>query len=431
VPPLKFSLFLLIFVIAANPLAAEPPSLVDRLMSILRKDELPAAAASPEAPGTKKEAVAEETPPTPQQQGKTAPAKNFLPVYDLDRSAGEEETKPRLLPFFASGSLQAPPKETLSVVILIPDSDRDASKAFDLARKAQDAASGKHPGWLAKDAFLFVPQFLNPEDVPEKQDTLLRWVGGGWIYGGDSVVDPTPGVFLKPRNLNAYAVMDFVLLAISRRELFPDLERVVIAGSGAGADFVQRYAALGTAADILTADQISVRYVAANAWSYLYFDKTRWIEPKDDPVTRRAQEAVFAEPAKDSCAVSNAWPYGFESMPAYGKTQGENEIRLRYDRRNVIYLVGKEAVKDAEDSSPSACALRLQGKNISSRAQTYFSHLRKLYSEEAIARGQRFYLVPELDEVAEALWLSPCGLSSLFGDGSCAPEGEKALKILD
>jgi hypothetical protein len=411
---------------------AEPPSLVDRLMSILRKDPLPSpAAAHPDsapkaaAPETKEDAP--EEPP----QSRTGIARNFLPVYDLNRGEGEEEATPRLLPFFASGALQNPSQGVLSVVILIPDSDRDAARAFALTRKAQEMASGKHPDWLAKDAFLFVPQFLNPEDIQEKNNSLLRWTGGSWIYGGDSAMDAAPDMVLNARNLSSYAVLDFVLLAVARRELFPNLERVVIAGAGAGGDFVQRYAALGKAVEILTADQIAVRYVAGNAWSYLYFDKTRAVPPKDDPLTRQAQEAVFAEPKKEECAAANAYPYGFESMPAYGKLQGETEIRLRYDRRNVIYLAGKEATKDAQDSSPQACALNLQGKNILERAEVYFSHLKKLYGEDAITRGQRFYLVAERDEAAETLWLSPCGLSALFGDGACDPAGGKALKILD
>jgi hypothetical protein len=429
--PLPIFPFLLALLIVAGPAAAEPPSLVDRLMSILRKDPLPAS--EPSDPGSAPKAppagTPEEEPESPQQKADVA--RNFLPIYDLNRGAGEEETKPRLLPFYASGTLQNPPRGILSVMILIPESDRDAARIFNLARKAQDSASGKHPEWLAKDVFLFVPQFLNPEDIQEKNNSILSWTGNSWAYGGDSAGDPTPGVFLKTQDLGSYAVMDFILLAVSRRELFPELERVVIAGAGAGGDFVQRYAALGKAVDILTADQISVRYVAGNATSYLYFDKTRAVPPKDDPLTRSAQEGVFAEPKKEECAEANIYPYGFESMPAYGKQQGETEIRLRYDRRNVIYLVGKNAVKEAEDSSPQACALRLQGKNILERAEIYFSHLQKLYGEEAITRGQRFYAVPERDEAAETLWLSPCGLSSLFGDGACDSAGEKALKTVD
>src|SRR5262249_13789089 len=151
--------------------AAEPPSLVDRLMSLLKKEDTVPAETSP-----KESAAAPE--PAAAHKDRTEIAKNFLPVYDLARGKGEEDAKPHLLPFFSSSALLDLPGGILSIVILVPDSDRDAARAFAYARKAQDTASAQHPEWLAKDAFLFVPQFLNPEDIPGKNEALLRWAGG-------------------------------------------------------------------------------------------------------------------------------------------------------------------------------------------------------------------------------------------------------------
>lgn len=47
------------------------------------------------------------------------------------------------------------------------------------------------------------------------------------------------------RGISSFTVMDLILMFLSDRARFCNLESVVLAGSGAGANFVQRYAAFG------------------------------------------------------------------------------------------------------------------------------------------------------------------------------------------
>ncbi len=421
--------FLILLLLAVPLHAQKPPSLVDRLMTLLGDGGLQPIEIQPPAV----------TAPAPAKMPHTEPgqglelATSFLPIYDLeDTDAETAPEKPMLLPFFASGPVNKKQRNILSLVVMIPDSDREAARAYAFARAAQDEASANFPAWYAGNALVIAPQFLNPEDVAANKDrwpdggkSLLTWAGAGWIYGADSAAEAAPGAVGAPEGMSSYEVLDFVLLALARKELFPDLERVVIAGGGAGGDFVQRYAALGLAPDALTGDGIKVRFIAANAWSYMYFDKTRAQLGDNASFTPAEGQTVFAEPKAGSCANYNVYPYGLEALPPYGRRQGEASIRLRYDSRVVLYLAGKKAVHPLPDSSPQACALILQGHSLNQRAQVFYQHLSRLYGDNLPAT-QRLYEVPEAGEEAPALWRGACGLKVLYGDGSCATEtGEK------
>ncbi|MBI3419637.1 MAG: hypothetical protein HY053_05855 [Proteobacteria bacterium] len=425
----KYLLLLSLLLLTTPAEAQEKPlSLVDRVLSLLGHENLPRLKVQPEAQMPPPSALA--PPRIPPRRAEVELARRFLPVYDLDRGG---EGKPQVLPFFASGELEERHSDILSIIVMVPDSDREAARAYAFARTAQDDASALHPEWYANNAFIFVPQFLTPEDIarraaqwPDGGASLLRWAGGGWIYGADSVADNAAD--LNARGMTAYAALDFALLAIAKRELFPELQRVVIVGAGGGGDFVQRYAALGVAPDILSGDNISVRFVSANAWSYMYLDKTRAVPPEAGTLPEPGVEPVFAAPKEGSCASYNLFPYGFAGMPNYGRRQGENELRLRYVTRTVFYLSGAEATRPLPDASPQACALILQGRSLAERARLYFSSLQKLYGDD-LARTQRFYSLPKVGEPAQAIWQHPCGLAALYGDGGCEAAGAVGNKL--
>lgn len=426
-PKLLFPL-LALFLFCAGPVYAEekPPSLVDRLLSLLKGNhEMPRIEVRP-APQT-----ASSVPP---RRAEVELARNFLPVYDLERGLSDDSLPPMVLPFFASSPIKEEAQRNVySILVMIPDSDREAARAYAFARNAQDQASAFHPEWYAGNAFVFAPQFLNPEDIaphasswPDQGAALLRWPGAGWIYGADSAFEPKPNTILNGHGMSSYATLDFVLLALARREHFPDLERVVIAGAGGGGDFVQRYATLGIAPDILLADNITVRFVVANAYSYMYIDPTRAVLPEPAEVSGEA-EPVFAAPKEGSCPPADFYPYGMQALPSYGHKQGDTEIRLRYGTRFIFYLAGKQAPALPPDTSPQACALDLQGKSLPERARLFFASLVRLYGPDDLARAQRLYLVPDAAAEPQALWNSPCGLSVLYGDGSCGDKNPAAL----
>lgn len=426
---MNYCLFCLLFFLAfVGPLAAaeNPPNLVDKLLAILGNKNLPridipapdapiATSPKPKAPALRSDALEIAT--------------NFLPVYPLDHDLDDN---PRVIPFYASGPLNQRQGGVTTLIIMLPDESREAAKAYAHAKSAQDEAVARNPQWNAADSFIFAPQFLNSEDIeahamrwPDAGDALLRWGMNGWAAGEESLSPASirqedVHAWQPQRGLSSFAVMDFLLLTLARPKLFPDLKRVVIAGSGLGGAFVQRYAALGVAPDILVEEGITLRFVPALAQAYMYFDALRAQPAVAGEYNNPDEPPVFV--INKECARANAYPYGLEGWPAYARRQGENAVRLRYSARQVIYLTGEGARLPQQDATPDGCALTLQGDTLKARAQIYFAHVKKIFGLD-IDRTQRLILAPKINEDALSLWRSPCGTSALFADGVC--EGNK------
>lgn len=419
-----FSGVLLWAVLIAAPAYAETggAGLVDKLLSILGNKNLPRInVPPPPAP--------QAVPSLPQQAAPGAGpeiARNFLPVYALDRDVDDN---PPVLPFFASGPLDRVYRGVTSLVIMLHDKDGEAARAFAYARSAQDEAAARFPEWDAGDAYLFAPQFLSAsmlatraQDWPDGGEALLRWASDGWRMGEDSAgsLNEQGGAqasWMQRRGLSSFSVMDFMLLTLARPKIFPDLKRVVIAGTGAGGDFVQRYAVLGVSPAILEEEGIEVRFVPALANSFLYLDAQRApVKPAgeykaDDP-------PAFGAMKEGACAPANTYPFGLEAMLAYGRKQGEAGLRLRYGERKVLYLVGDGATLPLKDTTPEACALDVQGGTLKSRTMIYAAHIQKLYGPD-VECSQRLLLASKVNEDALTLWRSRCGMAALFGDGWC------------
>ena len=435
--PRRFLVFLLALMLlglscgtaaAEEKPAEEKQGLIDKLMTILAGKNLPRVdipAPPPLSPG-----AAGQKPPGMKKAASVEVAHNFLPVYALDR---DSEPAPQVLPFFSSAPVNEAHAGIAQLVIMIHDSDREAARAFAFIRSAGDEASARHPEWAARDAFLFAPQFLNGPDIaarasewPDGGQALLRWSEESWAYGAESAPAQMEGEGWAPRRgMSSFAVMDYVLLILARPQMLPDLKRVVIAGTGAGADFVQRYAALGVSPDVLSEEGIDIRFAVANAHSYVYLDRNRASANTMTPAKPGSEAPAFTEISNQICAVVNNWPFGLEELPLYGKKQGAPDIRLRYSARKVFYIAGDGATLPLFDTTPQACAYSMQGATTKARAVNFFASLDRLYGHELDA-SQRFTLIPKVNEDGLDLWRSPCGGSLLFSDGGeCKPQQQE------
>jgi hypothetical protein len=423
-------------------LAALPPSpsLIDRLLSVIGNKDLPRINIPPPtetAPPSGKSLPpphgAASRPVAPPRAGALEIARAFIPVYALGR---EPDEHPSVLPFFASAPVAVSHPGIRTLVIMLHDTDREAARAYAFARSAQDEAAARMPETDASSTFLFAPQFLSPEDIashkeewPDGGDAILRWVGDSWVYGGDSVPAMAPDSWIQKKGINSFDVMDFILLMLARPSVFPDLQRIVIAGTAAGADFVQRYAMLGISPNVLAGEGIEIRYAIGNARSFLYPDKYR--ARFDDGENKELADFSFTEAKPELCPSINAYPYGLDKLPPYASRQGVGDVRMRYSARSVYYLAGDGATLPIQETTPEACALNAQGANIRERTRAAFALMQRLYAHE-LDRTQKLYLLPRLNEDGLALWRSTCGMSVLFGTGICNPQesGGKAMKVL-
>lgn len=147
-----------------------------------------------------------------------------------------------------------------------PDYDRALIVIHGYGRNADDyynsvmEAQGIFPG-VGDDTVVIAPRFQSEIDGPASDE--LYWSVPGWSRGEDS---------LDGNAFSSFSVADGLLESISNN--FPNVREIVIAGHGAGAQFVQRYAGIAAVPVNLRCD-IAIRYVVANPGSYMFPTPTR------------------------------------------------------------------------------------------------------------------------------------------------------------
>jgi hypothetical protein len=336
------------------------------------------------------------------------PAADFAPViaYFPVVAEGAQDAPPMLVPVASNHPLDGDHKGLTRAILAVHDASRDSGDVL----SALMALAGPSNA----TAMIVAPQFLIESDLalfserlPDHGRSFARWPLGQWEQGGDSAVAS------GQKGVSAFTAADILLFYLGERKFFPDLKEIVIAGQGAGADFVLRYAAAGRAADILEADGIPVRFVAANASSYLY------------PTPSRPQSGKpgFAVPDATACPRFDAWPYGLEHLNAYAGKTGANAIKLKAATRNVTYLVSVPSPGDA--GADGSCAALLQGRDAATRALNYSIYLSLMYGD---ARQSQVFAPLVKGGGAIALFGSPCGMAQLFGSGACTDANPTTVK---
>jgi pimeloyl-ACP methyl ester carboxylesterase len=191
---------------------------------------------------------------------------------------------------------------------------RDADNHFRTALAAAFLADG------LDDTMIVAPRFASNSsasgnEVGNCRDTLAadeaNWVCDAqrpdtWRSGGRAI---TGG------KLSSFDFMDEILRRLARKEVFPNLKTIVVAGHSAGGQFVMRYEMLNQVHDELG---IPISYLVANPSSYAYVDNLR---PTASAFTATAQVGAPSSSANPSpaflpyadaknCTGYDIWPYG-------------------------------------------------------------------------------------------------------------------------
>ena len=327
----------------------------------------------------------------------------FFPVVPLESSSDRvTEWVPMAInqPLAAdSADVQSDVKRAL---IVIHDFSRDAKRALaDMMALA---------GMDNTDTLIIAPQFLLASDIarlaktlPDQGEHCARWPLGAWSLGGDSIVLP------GQQPVSSFVVIDGLLLYLADARRFPQLKSIALAGHGEGADFVQRYAAVGRAPDAVEAQGVSMGFVVANASSYAYVTALRF----------RGGKHGFGLPDTGLCPDYNRWPYGLDNLVPYVRRVGSAAIKQNYPLRHITYLAGADMAGNNRDPAPDAgCAASLQGGNRAARLDNFSLYLDVVFGDEA-RRTQPVAMVPKTGYDAKAVWGSPCGIAALFGNGTC------------
>jgi hypothetical protein len=251
---------------------------------------------------------------------------------------------------------------------------------------------------------VIAPQFLIEEDaVRFDLTTEIPYWGGesgeGWKKGDESL---STEAYPRLAVVSAFEVIDRLIVEVANLDLFPNLQRIVVAGHSAGGQYVNRYAA-GTQVDDALPDGISLRFIVANPSTYVYFNGERRV----DDATNKFAFPEDADPDYDD------YKYGLENLNTYMAEVGADKIRAGYPRKDVIYLLGGEDTREAHlEQTPNAM---LQGANRLERGQVYYHYL-KHYFGEVITQKHKIAVIPCVGHDNAAIFKSEAGIRYLFGE---------------
>jgi hypothetical protein len=331
--------------------------------------------------------------------GSDEPARGHGPALlrAIDRMSDQDFAVPldggtsALLPVFSEKKLVDVHAGVKRAVIGIQDPARNAGLVFDALKGSLGESEA---------SMILVPQFLAAQDA-EKHGLgpeFVRWTIEGWREGGNS----------RPANLrdtgqlvSSFAVLDALILYLSDRNSFPDLAEIEFVGYGLSARTVQLYAAVAKGVEAAAGRGIKVRFVVANADSFVYFDERR-PSRGDDP---------FAPFEREQCQGFNLWPYGMSVPAVYAFGRPGLELARQYATREVVYLVDERDT----DSVDRGCEARAQGRNRLDRAQNYVKYLGVVAGSEPA--GHRVIATRGGGTGLVGLLSSQCGRAVLAGGG--------------
>jgi hypothetical protein len=248
---------------------------------------------------------------------------------------------------YATHALDAANARITRAVIVIHGSGRNAERAL---ATTVDAAERAH---VSAGTIVLAPQFASTLGV-DCRDTLeaheVDWgcdANNGWQAGGTAA---------DSEQLTTFDLVDRLVEQLSRRERFPSLKTIVIAGFSAGGQFVTRYS---MANQVHGRSRVALRYVVGSPSSYAYPDAMR---------------------AGDSsgCSIYDDWPYGLRDRHGYAARLTAEQLARQVAERPVTYLLG------ALDNTTmrgldTTCAAMAQGASRRQRGELFVQHLRNAY----------------------------------------------------
>jgi hypothetical protein len=206
----------------------------------------------------------------------------------------------------------------------------------------------------------------------------VSWNCGSWRTGGASVADD---------KLTTFDMADELLRKLARKDAFPNLKIIVVAGHSAGGQFVNRYEMSNRVHETLG---VPVKYVVANPSSYAWIDSTRPI--------------AVTEP----CPNYDRWPYGFENRSGYPARVSDEDLKKQLASRPTTYLLGEIDILPLGGFDQSCSAMR-QGPTRLARGQAFGK-----YVDEQLGAKHEIVVVPLCGHNARCMFTADIALPLLF-----------------
>ena len=321
---------------------------------------------------------------------------NRLFIYQNGDSLG--------LPYYSNLSLNEVHDDTKLAIVVLHGASRNADDYYDRMYAVVNGVG-------MDSTIIIAPQFLRTGDldVHNLSEDVLYWTNTtNWTAGYTSGNTSNHN---RPFTISSYSIMDTLLYRLAMNN--PILNQMVFVGFSAGGQFVNRYVGGNDVTDrIFQEFNLSMRYIVGSPSSYLYMNDERRIEGTVDQ---------FAVPS--GCSGYNDYKYGLDDLNNYMSTAGSDSIRIRYSRREVIYLIG-----GSDNEGTTDCQSMAQGNHRYERSIIYFNYLQYYFSSEILGRHQHA-IIPNIDHDSYNIFNSACGRKALFGYGDCDQLG--FLNVMD
>ena len=311
---------------------------------------------------------------------------NRLFVYQNGDSLG--------LPYYSNLSLNEIHDDTKLAIVVLHGASRNADDYYDRMNAIVNGVD-------MDSTIIFAPQFLRTGDLDGNNlsEDVLYWTNTtNWTAGYTSGNTSTHA---RPFTISSYSIMDTLLYRLAMNN--PRLDQMVFVGFSAGGQFVNRYVGGNDVTEIIFQEfNLSIRYIVGSPSSYLYMNGERRIEGTVDQ---------FAVPS--GCSGYNDYKYGLDDLNNYMSIAGTDSIRIRYSRREVIYLIG-----GSDNEGTTDCQSMAQGNHRYERSIIYFNYLQYYFSSGILGRHQHA-IIPNIDHDSYNIFNSACGRKALFGYGDC------------
>ena len=282
-------------------------------------------------------------------------------------------------------------------LVVVHGAQRDADRYFEHA-----LASASQAGAL--DSSLVVAVRFASNNGENCQDRLtadeLNWQCGGpgrWTAGGAAG---------NNARVTSFDVVDEILRQLARKETFPQLKGIVVAGHSAGGQFVARYAMANRVHDALG---VGVRYVVANPSSYAYLDPARPLPVGTIASHRLATPAAFKPFAEvDRCASYDRWPYGLRHRVGYTRRLAVHELTRQLTSRPTTYLLGGQDVLP-QAGFDASCPAMAQGPSRLARGLAFAR-----YVNEQFGANHQAVVVPACGHDGRCMFANAAARELLF-----------------
>ena len=272
-----------------------------------------------------------------------------------------------------------------------------------------------------EDTIIIAPHFASRSGTPGNQagdcrDTLAEneanWICDPqspehWRSGGGEAAD---------EKITSFDFIDEIIRKLGKKEIFPNLKKIVVAGHSAGGQFVIRYEMANRVHDSV---DVPISYVVGNPSAYPYVDAQRPTSsalpttvsaaaPGFVPALSNAPPPFIPFADAGNCSGYDVWPYGLRNRVGYAARVPDNQLQAQLTNRPVTYLLGEADILPLGVFDTS-CPAMAQGPTRLARGLAFGR-----YVNEKLGAHHGTVVVPFCGHSARCLFTADVALPLIF-----------------